>query len=705
VAKLTLNDITAGTKATTLINNNFALIEQAFENTLSRDGTTPNMMDAELDMNSNDINNVDDLRIQRLFIKGNEYSGVGQLPTLNQLLDVDVTSATEDQVLTYNAVTQTWGAEDGGGGLDLGVKLAEDGGLSSRFVVDPTNPDHDWYISRGIQRDSVAGAWELAVTGDSPSGIFFNGDSTQNGLVVVAAGNHQSLAAGTNIGRPEDFPAVLELSGSSGICRLSTNGTTRLTVNDSEVIVRDQLRMSATGAPILATASTTSGGSIRIPHGVAPTTPTDGDFWSTTAGFYGRVNGATVGPFTAGGVSISGTPVNNQLAVWTDANTVEGEADITYDQTTFTLANHVAMQLPSGYRIQFGTANYHINGQASKIQVAGTNFETEFDASIGSGGSGTSQLNVNANATGTSYLNFKQNSVIKGYLAYENTGAQMHLDSDGQIVISPNNTTALTLATSGAATFASSVTATNYQTDATKLVAGNFTFNIDQTVGAGQDNFVLVYDNASGEIGLEAAGVGGGDVVKVGTPVNNQLGVWTGDGTIEGDANLTFDGTTLTLGNGQLKFPATANVSADANTLDDYQEAEYVPTLTPTTGTITVGTTDTLAYTKIGRVVFIQGQLGVTAISSPTGAVVMSLPFNVVDLTDVAEQGGGAFVPRNLSSGSVPSNAVFYTSCIAGTSTCSLQIAQYSTNTGFNMSDYVAAGTAFHFDFFYFTNE
>jgi hypothetical protein len=35
---------------------------------------------------------------------------------------------------------------------------------------------------------------------------------------------------------------------------------------------------------------------------------------------------------------------------------------------------------------------------------------------------------------------------------------------------------------------------------------------------------------------------GTGNVTKVGTPVNNQLGVWTGDGTIEGDADLTWDG-------------------------------------------------------------------------------------------------------------------------------------------------------------------
>jgi len=46
-----------------------------------------------------------------------------------------------------------------------------------------------------------------------------------------------------------------------------------------------------------------------------------------------------------------------------------------------------------------------------------------------------------------------------------------------------------------------------------------------------------------------SAGAGGsGDVLKVGTPVNNQLGVWTGNGTIEGDANLTFASSTLSIG-------------------------------------------------------------------------------------------------------------------------------------------------------------
>ena len=58
---------------------------------------------------------------------------------------------------------------------------------------------------------------------------------------------------------------------------------------------------------------------------------------------------------------------------------------------------------------------------------------------------------------------------------------------------------------------------------------------------------------------------GGGDVTKVGTPVDNQIGVWTGDGTIEGDANFIWTGSQLILpsgssaGNPALSFGAAAN--------------------------------------------------------------------------------------------------------------------------------------------------
>ncbi len=52
------------------------------------------------------------------------------------------------------------------------------------------------------------------------------------------------------------------------------------------------------GGPVVSPAATTSIPSIRLPHGTAPSSPTDGDMWTTTAGLYVRINGATIGPLS-----------------------------------------------------------------------------------------------------------------------------------------------------------------------------------------------------------------------------------------------------------------------------------------------------------------------------------------------------------------------------------------------------------------------
>lgn len=59
MAKLTLDDISSGYLSTVKYNSNNALTEAALENTLSRDGTSPNGMDAALDMNTHKIINLE----------------------------------------------------------------------------------------------------------------------------------------------------------------------------------------------------------------------------------------------------------------------------------------------------------------------------------------------------------------------------------------------------------------------------------------------------------------------------------------------------------------------------------------------------------------------------------------------------------------------------------------------------------------------
>lgn len=46
---------------------------------------------------------------------------------------------------------------------------------------------------------------------------------------------------------------------------------------------------------LLATQASASGGAgLNVPHGAAPSSPNDGDVWTTTAGLFARINGATV---------------------------------------------------------------------------------------------------------------------------------------------------------------------------------------------------------------------------------------------------------------------------------------------------------------------------------------------------------------------------------------------------------------------------
>lgn len=69
--------------------------------------------------------------------------------------------------------------------------------------------------------------------------------------------------------------------------------------------------------------STTDSASLRIPHGTAPTTPVNGDMWTTTSGLYVRINGVTVGPLGTGGAgSIGGSGTANYMTKWANGTTL-----------------------------------------------------------------------------------------------------------------------------------------------------------------------------------------------------------------------------------------------------------------------------------------------------------------------------------------------------------------------------------------------
>lgn len=76
MSKITLNTIGSRYGGIDALNDNFAAIEEAFENTLSRDGSVPNSLEANLDLNGNDLLNVNNLSMTgSLTVDGQDYLG------------------------------------------------------------------------------------------------------------------------------------------------------------------------------------------------------------------------------------------------------------------------------------------------------------------------------------------------------------------------------------------------------------------------------------------------------------------------------------------------------------------------------------------------------------------------------------------------------------------------------------------------------
>jgi hypothetical protein len=83
--------------------------------------------------------------------------------------------------------------------------------------------------------------------------------------------------------------------------------------------------------------------------------------------------------------------------------------------------------------------------------------------------------------------------------------------------------------------------------------------------------------------------------------------------------------TTPTTSGAGITFPATQSASTNANTLDDYEEGTWTPTVL--NGGVTLSTISSASYTKTGRMVFIQFDVVVGSNSNGAAFVISSLPF------------------------------------------------------------------------------
>jgi len=93
-------------------------------------------------------------------------------------------------------------------------------------------------------------------------------------------------------------------------------------------------------------------------------------------------------------------------------------------------------------------------------------------------------------------------------------------------------------------------------------------------------------------------------------------------GTMSATTGAAVGGATA--GAGGLAFPATAVAVADANTLDDYEEGTWTPSL----GGNTTYTTQVGTYIKVGRLVTATAALQINTLGTGSTTAVSGLPFN-----------------------------------------------------------------------------
>lgn len=94
--------------------------------------------------------------------------------------------------------------------------------------------------------------------------------------------------------------------------------------------------------------------------------------------------------------------------------------------------------------------------------------------------------------------------------------------------------------------------------------------------------------------------------------------------SLEAKGSLTIGEAEINANQG-IKFPATQVASSDANTLDDYEEGTW----TPSVGGNATYTSRSGTYEKIGRAVIARFQITINAIGTGATGAVSGLPFTV----------------------------------------------------------------------------
>jgi hypothetical protein len=164
--------------------------------------------------------------------------------------------------------------------------------------------------------------------------------------------------------------------------------------------------------------------------------------------------------------------------------------------------------------------------------------------------------------------------------------------------------------------------------------------------GAGVVTTILSTNNSNV---LRLRGNNATDGVYLGT-VGNAFTI--SNGAAVNERMRITDAGIVEIAQGQIKFPATQVASSDANTLDDYEEGTWTPTIAPSAGSLTAYSSEG-KYVKIGQTLTLFGAFTITTAGTSSGfASLGGIPFTSMS-SSLSNRSAVGVVRENAATGNI----------------------------------------------------
>jgi len=409
---------------------------------------------------------------------------------------------------------------------------------------------------------STGSAWGTSITNNSANWNTAYGWGDHDGLYAAASHAHGNITNAGAIGSTTNLPIITTTagvliassfgSGANTFCEGDDSRLSDARTPTSHTLLSHTISGETTGHVLAADSATTF--SIRELLG-------------------SEINNDSGWTTNTGTVDTTGTPADGQVAVWTDPDTLEGDADLTFDTSTNTLM----MGVITGNSVMVG------NDTTPGIAVQTEDAHANVTRVIYSNTASWDAVDINSRYGGTiaSPAAAPTSAIVKEeiFSVYDGTALRSAggttFEVDGAIATDDFDTKYTWSLKVGAAASAEKLSLDSTGlTIADGLQLGGAAVNFTALGDDDTEDHVIAIDDSTGLLSKRSVASlgagGGGDVFVSGTPANDYLAVWTDDETIEGPSTLRYVSGQLRLSGGGIRIPQESAIYFNGATETTY---------------------------------------------------------------------------------------------------------------------------------------